>query len=804
MKNFLCLHGHFYQPPRENPWTGTIPVQESAKPFANWNIRIAKECYGANANSRILSPQGRITDLVNNYQYISFNVGPTLLDWLKAYAPRVYSRILEADRISLSRYNGHGNALAQGYNHTILPLAAAEDKKTQIIWGLKHFEYHFKRKAEGFWLPETALDPNTAEILVEQGVKFVILSPWQAQAIKREGEDFYQDLGDSPAPSGRPCLLETPAGELTVFFYNPVLAQRISFDHLLKSADLLYNTLLSYFKASDTTNLITVATDGEVYGHHEPFGDMCLAALIRKVEKGKTLEFINYGGYLELFPPKNRVKLRGGEEDRGTSWSCSHGVSRWYKDCGCSTGGEPGWNQKWRVPLRKAMDDLQKSLTEAYHREFSSLSDKEPGEARNRYIKVLTGEKNPREFADSLLKENYVHREEARQKLLTLLEGQRFGQFMFTSCGWFFADLCGLEATQNIQYALKALELYKPFLSSQTEEHFLSEMEKAVCNEDPSWNGRRIADSRIIPGIIRPETAAAELILRRFFSLPHDPWFIYQLRNLKMNGNFYDKTGNALIIHKATGKEYHFSFKIKRTSRFALILHLQDEEGKEKIVNPASLSLSLRSELLKVLFEKTEEEAADGLGELYQDIENLISSFKNLHTRVPESLSGLGSFVISAKIKRNLAASPFQGEKALPELKHLLTFAETHGIILEKETLSRLFADHYERKLEPIRSSLDTRAIEELIELYNLEKAKGLTSDITIFQNALFRFIQETGKRLLAGQADDSAEEYPALKELYKNYPPELAKLEGIKRLYKLGDAFGIDVEGLKESLLQL
>ena len=496
MKNYLCLHGHFYQPPREDPWTGIIPVQESAAPFVNWNERIAKECYGANANSRILSGDGRIIDMVNNYQYISFNFGPTLLDWLKTYAARVYQKVLDADKVSQDLQAGHGNALAQGFNHVLLPLASEEDQKTQIYWGIEHFEYHFRRKPEGFWLPETGINNITAELLVKAGIKYTVLSPWQGEAIAEKDEETFRNLGSSPVPSNKPYILETPSGDLAVFFYNPSLSQKISFEHYLHSADFLYNYILSFFKNNDETNLISAATDGEIYGHHEPFGDMCLASLIKKVQKGKTLEIINFGHYLDLFPPKGRVTLKQGEEAKGTSWSCHHGVSRWYKDCGCFTGGQEGWNQKWRTPLREAFNSLRDSVLETYINAFGALSEKDPWETRNGYIDVLIGKTGREDFAGRILKDNTP---ENRVRLFKLMEGLKYAQYMYTSCGWFFSDLCGLEAIQNIRYALRSLDLFGFVIDPSIQEQFLNNLQKTKSNDENCGDGRRLLESRIYP-----------------------------------------------------------------------------------------------------------------------------------------------------------------------------------------------------------------------------------------------------------------------------------------------------------------
>ena len=383
MKNNLIIHGHFYQPPRENPWIGLIPRQKSASPYENWNRKITKECYAANTYSRFLDANGSIVDIINNYTYISFNFGPTLLNWLMSYAPTIYAQILEADRLSLNNNAGHGNAIAQAYNHSILPLCSLEDAETQIIWGLKYFESRFNRSSEGFWLPEAAVNSSIIDLLIKQKIKFIILSPWQAEAFCPLGSKKWKPLGDNPIPSDRVYRIDRPQGSIAVFFYNHQLAHGISFEHYLTDADRLYEKLLTFRHTARPDHLVNIATDGEIYGHHEPFGDMCLAALVRIIDRENDFTLSNYGRYLEEHPPTYLAQLKEGENNLGTSWSCFHGVDRWYRDCGCTTGGKEGWNQKWRAPLRDALIHLRDSLKNIFINEIPNFSGTDPQKIRN-------------------------------------------------------------------------------------------------------------------------------------------------------------------------------------------------------------------------------------------------------------------------------------------------------------------------------------------------------------------------------------------------------------------------------------
>ena len=406
-KLHLIIHGHFYQPPREEPATLEIENQPSAYPFDNWNERINRECYAANAASRVLDGAGRIIDIINNYESISFNFGPTLLQWIKKYDPQTYKRIIEADVKSRKQNNGHGNAIAQVYNHIILPLACDKDIITQIEWGLKSFEMDFGRKSEGIWLSETAINDKVAEYLISYGIKFVILSPFQAEEVYYKDKNEWVNVSDGSIDYSKPYILEESNGKLAVFFYYPDLASKVSFEHLLRNVDFLRGEILKY----KDKKLVHYATDGEIYGHHEPFGDMCLARLIYDNRKKEEFIFTNYANYLEKFPPVDIVKLKKGNDGLGTSWSCSHGVDRWRKDCGCSTGGKEGWNQKWRVYLRDAFDFLRDKLFEKA-RSFLPEYINDFWKARNDYITVFYNT-------------DYAEREKKTKEFLKLLKNSK-------------------------------------------------------------------------------------------------------------------------------------------------------------------------------------------------------------------------------------------------------------------------------------------------------------------------------------------------------------------------------------------
>jgi hypothetical protein len=487
-KTSLILHGHFYQPPRENPRTGIIGKQLSASPFPDWNERIHADCYSANSHSRYLSGVRRILSMTNNYAYISFNFGPTLLSWMEKRHPNTYALILEADKQSKQRL-GHGNAIAQAYNHSILPLATEADAKDQILWGLDDFSRRFGRDAEGLWLPETAISPMVTDLLGDAGVKYVILSPWQCKALQSEDGQRI-DLNGKPAPYGRAFKLTGAKGNtINAFFYNPQLAEGISFGHYLRDADMLYERLLTIAK-TEGQNLIHTATDGEIYGHHEPYGDMALAALIKKVHDREDFQFTNYATYLAQHPATEEAILHDGEEAKGTSWSCSHGVSRWYRDCGCHTGGDESWNQKWRTPLRQAFDHLSCKLDAIFEKEVTNLlgTEMKPRDLLHSFSPVILAHEDMDTFLSRHTKDP-----DTKEALAKLLLGQKYKHFSFTSCGWFFNDLAGLEPRQNIVYALMALRLYEGFTKESLLELLLEDLQKAKANRKQDGTGRTLA-----------------------------------------------------------------------------------------------------------------------------------------------------------------------------------------------------------------------------------------------------------------------------------------------------------------------
>jgi alpha-amylase/alpha-mannosidase (GH57 family) len=491
-QRYLCVHGHFYQPPRENPWLEAVEIQDSAAPYHDWNERISAESYASNAASRVLSGDGRVRDIVSNYAKMSFNFGPTLLSWMQRCAPEVYQAILSADRQSLLWRSGHGAAIAQVYNHMIMPLANTRDKRTQIIWGIKDFESRFLRFPEGMWLAETAVDLETLELLAELGIKFTVLAPHQAARSRKIGAN---DWNEDPIDPSRGYLCKLSSGRsINLFFYDGPISQALAFENLLSNGDTLAGRLVAGFSGErEGAQLVHIATDGETYGHHQRFGDMALAAAFNHIEGDNLARITNYGEFLELEPPAHEAEIR-----ERTSWSCSHGVGRWDSDCGCNAGGHPEWNQGWRAPLRAALDFLRDTLAVCFEKKGLEYFP-DPWGARDAYIEVVLDQ--DMEQAEKFLAQHAVQGLDAAQKItaLKLLEMQRHAMLMFTSCGWFFDELSGIETVQVIEYAARALQLSQGLVDAKLETDFLKLLEAAKSNLPEHGDGAAIYQKMVLP-----------------------------------------------------------------------------------------------------------------------------------------------------------------------------------------------------------------------------------------------------------------------------------------------------------------
>jgi len=521
MKKYVIIHGHFYQPPRENPWIDTVETQSSVAPYHDWNERVYDECYRPNAYSRLLDSHGAIIDIHNNYCAMSFNFGPTLFSWLEQRHIVTARRIIDADAESCRRFDGHGNAIAQVFNHLIMPLASRRDQLTQIRWSKHYFRERFKRDPEGMWLAETAINMETVTCLVEENIRFVILSPAQAEAFRPlDGSAPWTPAGSGLDTRHSYRIYPSDArgnrlpGFLDVFFFDAVLSREAGFGDLLKDARILGSRINAAFDHhSSADQAVVIATDGETFGHHKPFGDMCIAYFFKKIAPTLDIVPVNFGYFLAQNPPRHEVQLKDAFGE-GTAWSCVHGLGRWTRDCGCKIGGEPTWKQPWRAPLRAALQKLKTSVDREYEEVLGAYS-LSPWVLRDAYIQVFDDPSLPKftRFLELHAKDMKFTKEKA-MAVRKLLEAQKFMLYAFTSCGWFFADIGGLEAMQNLAYGVRALQMgIRPEVQQQHLQEFAAGLEQAKGNV-AGTTGRTLLERKIVPFIAHEKilafTAAVE------------------------------------------------------------------------------------------------------------------------------------------------------------------------------------------------------------------------------------------------------------------------------------------------------
>ncbi|MFO0809101.1 MAG: DUF3536 domain-containing protein [Gemmataceae bacterium] len=559
---YVCVHGHFYQPPRESPWLEAVERQESAEPYHDWNQRIAAECYAPNARSRVLDADGRIVRIVNNYAHMSFNFGPTLLSWLDQHDPATYAAILDADRQSRERFSGHGNALAQVYNHAIMPLCNERDKRTQVRWGLADFERRFGRRAEGMWLAETATDLATLDVLADAGIRFTILSPHQAKRFRLmggTGNDWVDVAGGKIDPT-RPYLCKLPSNRaIVLFFYDAPVSQAVAFEGLLKSGERFAARLLGGLNDTrDWPQLLHIATDGETYGHHSAHGDMALAYALAAIDADADVALTNYGEYLDRHPPVAEAELHD-----VSSWSCAHGVGRWSTDCGCRMRGD--WHQKWRGPLRAALDWLRDEAAALYESGAGRLF-ADPWAARDDAIDLVLDRRpaTAAAFFDRHCGRSLVAAEEVTAR--RWLELQRNCLLMYTSCGWFFDEVSGLEGTQILKYAARVIQLAEGLAGRSLEGEFLTKLALAPSNIPMLKDARRAYERYVKPSCVDLAKVAAHFAVSSLFenypqSSRLDAYTAVSddVRNSTVNQARLT-TGRATVTSEVTGESATFAF----------------------------------------------------------------------------------------------------------------------------------------------------------------------------------------------------------------------------------------------------
>jgi alpha-amylase/alpha-mannosidase (GH57 family) len=717
MERYICVHGHFYQPPRQNPWLDAIELQGSAHPYHDWNERITAECYAPNTAARLLDNTDQIAQIVNNYARMSFNFGPTLLAWLEQQAPEVYEAVLAADRESQTRFAGHGSALAQAYNHLIMPLANRRDKGTQIVWGIRDFVHRFGRHPEGMWLPETAVDLETLDLLAEYGIRFTILSPTQACRVRARSDSAWRDVSGGRIDPTMPYVQHLPSGrQISVFFYHAALARGVAFEHLLNNGKEFVEQLLGAFHAeSQRPQLVHVATDGETYGHHHRFGEMALAYALDSLETHSLARLTNYGAYLEHHPPTHEVEII-----ENTAWSCAHGIERWRSNCGCRTGGPPGWQQAWRTPLREALDWLRDTLAVAYEQHSSQVWSA-PWTVRDDYIAVIL-DRASQHVA------RFLHRHTERSLTpdetivtLKLLEMQHHAMLMYTSCGWFFDELSGLEPRQVLHHAARAIHLARDLGWGETlEMEFLTRLAEAKSNLPEYGDGRQIYERWVRPAMVGWEQVAVQYAMRVLFETSPTPLRVYcytvQLESVQrltsseaqciigrarftsemthdtavlhfgvLHRGEHHLYGGARIVYEADGDQALLQAvrtAFMRADYAAVIRLLHDHFG------PSTWSLralrrDAQRQIVPFILETTLATAETLYRQLYEPRIPLLPTLARLHMPVPKALQTAAEYVVSLDVQRAFE----EEELDLMRCSTLLEDSRTAHLTLDAATL---------------------------------------------------------------------------------------------------------------------
>jgi alpha-amylase/alpha-mannosidase (GH57 family) len=734
MEKYICIHGHFYQPPRENPWLESVELQGSAAPYHDWNERICFECYAPNARARLLDGDGRIDRIVSNYSRMSFNFGPTLLSWMKDKQPEVHDAIVEADKKSRERFSGHGSALAQAYNHMIMPLANACDKETQIIWGIEDFESRFGRKPEGMWLPECAADNESLDVLARHGIKFTVLSPFQASRVRSLEENAeWQDVNGGKVDPAMAYLVKLPEGRsITVFFYDGPVSQAVAFEKLLTNGGAFAGRLFNALNDDrQYDQLVHIATDGESYGHHFQYGDMGLAYALHQIETSGKAKLTIYADFLEKHPAKHEAEIH-----QPSAWSCSHGVERWKGDCGCNAG-HAGWNQQWRAPLRDALNELRDKLAEFYEKKAKEFL-RDPWQARDDYISIIL-DRSSEKVAEFFGKHAARKLSDGDQvTALRLLEMQRHAMLMFTSCGWFFDEISGIETVQVIQYAARAIQLASELGAENLEPPFLATLEKAKSNIPENQNGRVVYEKFVKPAIMNRETVGAHYAISSLFeSYPEDAKvFAYTIkqedRQLWTAGNAKLAVGKIKVTFDITRNSDTIMYGALYMGGHSLncgVRLFQSQEDYDKLVNEARVAFQGADfpETIRVL-DRHFGEAHYSLKNLFRDEqykvlnqilatmrEDIYNAYKSLTDRYAtlthflndihmpplHSLVPAIEYVLNAELQKQFE----NGHPDVEKVNSLVTLARETNATIEKDALAFAVKRHFDRLSDELLKS---------------------------------------------------------------------------------------------------
>jgi alpha-amylase/alpha-mannosidase (GH57 family) len=763
---YLCVHNHFYQPPRENPWLEAIELQDSAYPYHDWNERIMAECYAPNTAARLLDANNRIQKIVNNYANTSFNVGPTLLSWMKEKAPEAYHAILDADRISADRFSGHGSAIAQCYNHMIMPLANERDKLTQVRWGIRDFQHRFGRMPEGMWLPETAVDLKTLDMMAEAGIKFTVLAPSQASTM--DGED----VSGAKIDPTRPYLLKLPSGRsISVFFYDGPISRAVAFERLLNNGEQFAKRLLDGFSEDrDWKQLVHIATDGETYGHHHPFGEMALAYALEYIESNELAKITNYGEFLEANPPEHEVEII-----EKTSWSCVHGVDRWSTNCGCNSGGHSDWNQEWRSTLRAALDWLRDRVGK-YFEEGGRKYLKKPWDARNDYIDVIL-DRSP-ESRERFAAKHFKKRLSQANEVIAwrLLEMQRHAMLMYTSCGWFFDELSGIETVQVIEYAGRVVQIADELFGDAIELDFLNRLAQAKSNLPEHKDGAVIYEKFVKPGILDLEKLGAHYAISSLFEQyeEHTGIYCYSADRLdytvKEAGNMRVAIGRARFTSEITQDAEQLSFAVLHFGDHNVHAGVHPHAGESAykglvkgvlesfanadiagVIRIMDQNFGAQTYSLKDLLKDEQRKVtAEILKPILQEDE---SAYRRLHDAhaptlrflhanyipVPKEMAAAAEYAINGRLRHALE----QDELDFDRIRDLLDEIRIAGVKLDETTLEFTLRKNLERKSDKLFANpLDIEELERFAQVMANAKPLPLPLSLWSIQNQCYEVLQ--------------------------------------------------------------
>lgn len=785
----LCIHCHFYQPPRENAWLEQIELQDSAYPYHDWNERVDAECYAPNLAARILDRSQYITRIVNNYSKISFNFGPTLLSWAKEHAPETYAGILEADRESQARFSGHGSAMSQSYNHIIMPLANTRDKRTQVLWGIADFISRFGRKPEGMWLSETAVDSETLDIMAAAGIGFTILAPHQAKAVRpipiaqtatrgRKSSAAapppieWSDVTGGRIDPTRAYLFRTPSGgKINLFFYDGPISQGVAFEKLLDNGEKFASRLMGAFSAERTwPQLAHIATDGETYGHHHKHGEMALAYALQYIEENKLAQITNYGEFLERHSSTHEVQIYD-----NTAWSCVHGVGRWSRDCGCNSGGRPGWNQAWRKPLRDALDWLRDLVAP----KFEALGKKylrDPWAARDSYIDVILGRtpENRRRFGE----QHFVRELDGAEQTTVwkLMELQRNAMLMYTSCGWFFDDLSGIETVQVIQYAGRVVQLAEQLFGTPVEESFLEKLSLANSNLAESGNGRDIYNRSVKPAMVDLEKVGAHYSISSLFAPYSESTDIvsYAAERLDYHkrdaGKLRMAFGKARFTSKVTCESETLTFwvvhfgdhnvaagvqKVQDEARYKEMLELMgnsfsrvdipevvrllDRQFGNRIYSLRSLFHDEQRRIVRTILSSTVAEAEAAYLSIYEHHAALMRFINSLGTPMPREFAAAVEYALNGLLRRACSSEKLDGDR----IRNLLGEVQSSNIALDKTTLEFLLRRKLESLADRFRAQPDNLLrLEELMATLQITRQMPFAVNLWSVQNQVYAIQQ--------------------------------------------------------------